>query len=230
MKIDENVLMKSVCLKDMPFIKISGVYRIEINKYFYVGQSTNVFKRIKRHISNCKSGKSNSLMMNEFNKGGELKFYYLEMPSSSDIERVDLESKIIVYYKHLGKSLNKDIGRSPCKETRKLISDNYKGKFVGKCNGNYGNKWTNEQKNAQSLKLKESHKRRCGNLSEKQLLSYSLRKPKINNDKILEIIFRLENEEYIPKETCINLAEEFKTSIATIYRIRRRERPFDKYK
>tara|TARA_R110002050_G_C8687376_1_gene493519 strand:- start:159 stop:692 length:534 start_codon:yes stop_codon:yes gene_type:complete len=176
-----------------------------------------------------KSGKSNRLILGKFNEYGSLSFYYLEMQDSTEEQRIEIESAITLEMKSKNISMNLDVGRTPCSETRKIVSENYMGKNLGKDNPNFGNRWSDEQKRENGRKISEAWKRRLGTISDTQIKSYAIRRPLLCREDVLKIIFKLENEEYIPKKTFESLASEFGCSVSTVQRIRRRARPYDNY-
>ena len=53
---------------------------------------------------------------------------------------------------------NPNFGNHWTQEQKDAQSDKLKGRFAGENNPNFGNKWTQEQKDAQSKRLKEIHK------------------------------------------------------------------------
>ena len=207
----------------MPFTRMNGVYMVEIGDNVYVGQSINIFKRFKRHLSNCKSNKASVMLQKEYDKNPHMKFYYMEL-NVCKVDRVVIERTLTIKYKKLGISMNDSIGENKSERLKVEISDNYKGKFKGTKNPNFGNGWTQKQKDEQSQKMKGRY---LGNKNPMFGKGELLSKPRtLTNETILKIIYKLDSEKFVPKETFSILAKEFKTSVSTIQRIKRWAKPF----
>lgn len=113
----------------------SGIYKIKIERYFYIGSSKNINNRISVHLYHLrKKNHTNSKMQNVFNKYGDKHF------SFEILELVDESNLLICEQKYLNEtfilpeSLNLALsvdcpmrGKKHSKETREKISRNRKG-------------------------------------------------------------------------------------------------------
>ena len=73
----------------IPFTKkVSGIYKIEnkINGKIYIGQSVDVYRRLKKHIWEIKN--NNNVLYKAFRKYGIENFSY-ELIEECDAERLD---------------------------------------------------------------------------------------------------------------------------------------------
>lgn len=67
-----------------------GIYKLKFNSdAFYIGQSINIEKRYRDHLSQLKSDKSNFKMLEEFSKWGNPTLYILEDCEMQDLDPVE---------------------------------------------------------------------------------------------------------------------------------------------
>ena len=158
-----------------------GIYKIinKVNNKIYVGKAKDIYKRIQAHKYNLtkESKNENRYLINAWHKYGPLNFEYVV------IEELELDEELLReredYWivelkatdKDFGYNLRRDssTGLIVSEETRKLKSEIFKGER----NPNYGNKWSLEQKEKMSKRLKaefssgeriiniEASKKRC---------------------------------------------------------------------
>lgn len=140
--------------------KICGIYKIEclITNNIYIGQ-TREFNKRKTSYKNCKN-KSQQKITNSIEKYG-WDNHKMELIHECSIEELNqLECHYIAFYdtfntKHgLNLTSGGDAPKMVSDETRKKISDNMIGKYVGDKNPFWGKKHTEEanKKNSESQK------------------------------------------------------------------------------
>lgn len=143
-----------------------GIYKIinTINGKIYVGKSKNIYNRIVGH-RNCLRNKSkdeNIHLINAWYKYGEDAFIYEvieELEFNEDLlrEREDYWIvKLDATNKEIGYNLRRDssTGCIVTEETRRRLSESNSGEG----NPNFGNKWTDEQKERMSKIKKEQYR------------------------------------------------------------------------
>lgn len=144
----------------------SGIYCITnlVNNKKYIGKSINIYNRISGHISslNRQSRDSNRHLLHAWYKYGRLQFEYCileEIPVTVHDYVNTMKDREIYWMKfyntvsrELGYNLRQDSSSQTIMsdESKKLISL----AVTGIKNPNYGNRWTDEQKNSLSTKLK----------------------------------------------------------------------------
>lgn len=151
MKIDKNDLGKC------------GIYCIQniVNKKIYIGKSKNIYARIRAHIFGLrkKIKDENRHLINAWEKYGEDKFEYFVL-EYLEINEELLKERELFWMKQYdstnrekGYNLRMDSSTNMIvhEETKKLLSLSQSGEN----NGNYGHKWSDEQKQAASKKFKE---------------------------------------------------------------------------
>ena len=131
-----------------------GIYKIEnkINGKIYIGQSTNINKRLTNHKSLLRGNKHyNNHLQSAFNKYGEDNFIF-EIIDICGIDELDaLERLYINKYecKHNEWGYNLEDGghenKQLSEETKRKISKNH-ADFSGENNPNYGKKHSDETK------------------------------------------------------------------------------------
>ena len=130
----------------------------KINGKCYIGQTTiNIEKRKYKHEWDSKNSQDNNYFHNALNKYDKNNFEWeiLEKCNSKN-ELDEMEYHYIKQYNSFNNGYNitmggeGTLGRIVSQLTRKLISKANKGKYEGKNNPNYGNKWTDEQKERMS--------------------------------------------------------------------------------
>ena len=125
----------------------TGIYKIEIGDYFYIGQSINMSRREIEHKCDLKKGKHcNSFMQNVFNKKNDFNFkvlVYAESHMLDDIEQGLIDS---YYEDKLCMNASKDVespmrGMKHSDKSCKLMALNHvQGKvYTGKSHWNYDN-------------------------------------------------------------------------------------------
>lgn len=134
--------------------KIAGVYciRNNVNKKVYIGQSINIAKRIHSHKYSLNSKISHCTKLqrawNKY-KGENFDYFVLEEVDKNIDSLIKTLDKREVYWQNQYNSIKNGYNliegdskkRYHHKSTKKKLS----GKF-GKLNPNYGNKWSDEQK------------------------------------------------------------------------------------
>ena len=143
-----------------------GIYKIinKVNNKIYVGKAKDIYKRIQAHKYNLakESKNENRYLINAWYKYGPLNFEYivieeLELDEELLKEREDYWIvKLKATDKNFGYNLRRDssTGLIISEETKKLKSEIFKGER----NPNYGNKWSLEQKEKMSKRLKTEFK------------------------------------------------------------------------
>ena len=164
------------------------IYKIinNVNDKFYVGSTVNIEQRKTRHFKDLKEGKHHSVYLQRaYDKYGETSFSFIiikERVFKDENELRELEERYINYCWGSGKLYNiskkgsggdlvsyhplNDIIRKKHKENTLKVWENktleekeaYSQKMRGRGNPNFGNKWTDEQKENISIKLKEYYK------------------------------------------------------------------------
>lgn len=147
-----------------------GIYciRNKINNKRYIGKSIKIEQRLAQHKATIKKYYSNPekykklvnrFLAASFAKYGEDNFEYTvlqEFESCTDEELADAELFWMDFYntcnRDFGYNLRRDSSTKTTvhEETRKLLSE----VNTGSGNGNFGNKWTQEQKDAMSKRKK----------------------------------------------------------------------------
>lgn len=145
-----------------------GIYAIynKIDNKIYVGKSKNIEKRIKGHFSGLRSEYFNSktvnrYLFNAFKKYGEENFKWKILHEIKELDEV-LLSELELHYMDLYQSYKQEFGYNLRRDsstgmvvheqTRLLISENN----MGENNPNFGNKWSEEQKeNMSKIKKKQ---------------------------------------------------------------------------
>lgn len=142
-----------------------GIYCIKntINGKIYIGKAKDIYNRMVAHRYNLrkKSKNENRHLINAWYKYGEDSFIYtiIEQFDFDEQKLREREDYWIVEFdatnREKGYNLRRDssTGCLVLEETRKLKSKI----FAGEKNPNYGNKWTDEQKQRMSKMLKEQY-------------------------------------------------------------------------
>ena len=116
----------------------TGIYKIEIGEYFYIGQSSNLRKRENDHSSYLRRGAHvNAKLQNVYDKYTDFNFKVLVYAEPHMLDA--LEQGLIDYHysdKHC-MNLSKDVGcvmrgRTHTEATRKKLSNFNKGKVLSK--------------------------------------------------------------------------------------------------
>jgi group I intron endonuclease len=138
-----------------------GIYQIknQINKKTYVGKSKNIPMRFIRHRSLLNTGNHfNRHLQCSYNKYGKDVFLFEVLEYCESVDLATAEQRWIdsydpkkVYNKvkfveDLVNVRNPFFGKSHTEETRKIMSDLKKGMYLGIENPNFGNRWTEDQK------------------------------------------------------------------------------------
>lgn len=142
-----------------------GIYCIENTKTLkkYVGKSKDINSRFSQHKYSLKKGKHhNQYLQNAYNKDGKKYFRYYVLETMEDYEPIKLAFKEMVWIDKL-KTLDSEHGYN-------LLYDSPQGYIVhnstrkkqseinsGEKNPNYGNNWTDEQKEDMSNIAKKRH-------------------------------------------------------------------------
>lgn len=142
-----------------------GIYCIKntVNSKVYVGKAKDVYKRVRDHIYflRKKNKNENRHLINAWFKHGEDAFEYFiieELEFNEEILKIR-ELYWMDYYKsndrHFGYNLRRDSSTQMIvhEETKQLLSEKYQGEN----NPNYGNNWTDEQKEQMSKIKKEQY-------------------------------------------------------------------------
>lgn len=117
---------------------ITGVYKIIIGGYFYIGSSKNILSRVTRHRYDLKTSKHrNRYMQRVFNKHQEM-FYEV-------LERVDTEEMMIVEQKYI----DRFYANRNCMNLSETVESPYKLPHKKKqlAETNRNRIWTTEMKN-----------------------------------------------------------------------------------
>lgn len=142
-----------------------GIYCIQntVNKKVYVGKALVIYSRIQSHIYTLrkKSKDENRHLIAAWHKYGEDKFIYYvleELPIDENLLREKEDYWIVkldATNPEKGYNIRRDssTGMIVSKETRELISR----AVTGENNPNYGNYWSQEQRENLSKKLKEQY-------------------------------------------------------------------------
>lgn len=156
------------------------------NGHFYVGSTIEIEKRKKRHFKDLKNGRHHSMYLQRaYDKYGENSFRFIiikEREFKDENELRQLEERYIKFCWKSGKlynvskqgsggdlvtyhPLNDDIRKKHRENSLKIWENKtigekeaYSQKMRGRGNPNFGNKWTDEQKEDISRKLKEYYK------------------------------------------------------------------------
>lgn len=136
----------------------SGIYKITniINNKVYVGQSKNLNTRYKRHLYRIKRNEHhNDHIQRAFDKYGADSFKYEVLEEIKDLSLLDTREKF--WIDNYG-GINSDDTYNLMDPLRKEFSDYVRIKLSinssGENNPNYGNKWTDEQKEEMSKSRK----------------------------------------------------------------------------
>lgn len=141
-----------------------------INGMEYIGQTINSLAcRRQAHINKSLYKKDNSYFHNSIRKYGKDNFdWEILHDNITNIDDLNsLEIYYIGYYDTFNNGYNLDLGGRNAlmsEETKNKMSKAAKGKYVGKDNPNYGNKWSDKQKkkisdlNKNSYAGKSNHK------------------------------------------------------------------------
>jgi group I intron endonuclease len=131
----------------------SGIYKIinKKNNVVYVGQSENLNTRFNRHIYRLKRNEHhNESMQRAFNKHGEDIFEY-EIIEEVELELLTEREKYwIDYYGGINSNNNYNFKDPLLNEYSDYIKKKQSKKISGENNPNWGNKWTEEQKEKMS--------------------------------------------------------------------------------
>ena len=145
--------------------KKCGIYCIKntVNSKVYVGKAKDIYKRISEHIRllRKKSKNENRHLINAWFKYGEDVFEYFvieELEFNEEILKIK-ELYWIDNYKSTDRQFGYNLWRDSStqmfvhEETKQLLSEKYQGVN----NPNYGNNWTQEQKEQMSKIKKEQY-------------------------------------------------------------------------
>ena len=134
----------------------TGVYKIQIDKYYYIGQSSDLKKREYNHLRTLKNGTHpNSKMQNVYNKYKDFSFSPLVYAEIKELNHIEQGLLDVYWGNKLCMNLAKDAeaparGLKFSEETKRKISEANKGEK----NYWYGKKHSEETKK----KLSEAHK------------------------------------------------------------------------
>lgn len=147
-------------------MKLCGIYAIvnKVNGKRYVGKSSSILTRWSSHLAALRSDKRNKdcnrYLYNSFKKYGESNFglEFLEIVDNpiSDKELSELELQWMIELKTLDRAFGYNLRSDSSSksfvhdDTRRLISNLNKGEN----NPNFGNKWSDEQKQRMSDDMK----------------------------------------------------------------------------
>lgn len=136
----------------------SGIYKITntVNNKVYVGQAVNLGTRYGRHLYRIKRNEHhNDYIQRAFDKYGENSFKYEILEEIKDLSLLDSREKF--WIDHHG-GINSDDTYNLKDPLLNEYNDYVKKKMskssLGKNNPNYGNKWTDEQKEKASKNKK----------------------------------------------------------------------------
>ena len=140
----------------------TGIYRIEIGDYFYIGQSIELDKRKSTHLNNLRKGTHcNRMMQSVYNKYQNFSFKVMLNCGADQLDMLEQSALDVCYGDEDCMNLSKDVkspgrGRIVTAKTRKLMGEARKGKKAssesrklmsnakqGKNNPNYGKKGKN---------------------------------------------------------------------------------------
>lgn len=184
----------------------SGVYFIENinNNKIYIGSSTNVGKRLNKHLNLLRRGKHHStILQNSWNKHGEdsFRFYLIEECKKEDLlvrEQHYIDSRKPEY--NMCPIAGSQLGFRHSEETKRKISESLKGHagaFAGKTHSeetkekmrqaNLGKKMSQEAKD----KMRQAHLGRKRPEHVKKKISESMKKikqPSVRDQNLIDFI------------------------------------------
>lgn len=138
-----------------------GIYSIvnNVNKKRYIGQSIDIEERIKRHFRELRKNiHYNAHLQRSFNKYGEDAFSFEILEQCQEEDLNDQEKFWIEKFDSYNNGYNQTIGGDGVNGWK--ASDDFKRRISeivsGDNNPNYGNHWSQEQKNHLSKLIKES--------------------------------------------------------------------------
>lgn len=102
----------------------SGVYEMHIDGQVYVGQSSNIFRRLTLHRSKLRAGKSD--FKSSYNINSESKYFIIihKMLNSLYKQRILKECELTKKYMMAGISLNIEIGDNRKAKFKKIVGTN----------------------------------------------------------------------------------------------------------
>lgn len=143
-----------------------GIYCIRniINNKVYIGKSINIYTRIASHIQNLnkRSKDENRHLISSWKKYGNENFEYFVLEYFDEINE-DLISERELFWMKIYNSTDRNYGYNLRMDssTKMIVHEETKKLFkqrIGNKNPNFGNKWSNEQKEKVSKKIKEQYR------------------------------------------------------------------------
>lgn len=136
----------------------SGIYKITntINEKVYVGQSKNLNTRFTNHLYRINRGEHhNEYLQRSFDKHGEDKFVYEILEEIEDLSILDSREKYwIDHYGGINSNDTYNLKDPLLNEHNDYVRGKISKANSGENNPNYGNKWTDEQKENMSKSRK----------------------------------------------------------------------------
>lgn len=147
---------------------MTGIYSIinNQNQKRYIGQSVEIEERIKRHFRELRKGiHHNKHLQSSFDKYGEDVFSFEILEECEEEELNSKEVQWIKQFDSYNSGYNETIGGDGVRGWK--ANDEFKEKIrklvTGSNNPNYGNHWSDEQKEKASKRIKESGIYKCEN-------------------------------------------------------------------
>ena len=114
----------------------TGIYKISIDDYFYIGQSQDFKKRKSWHLSMLKKGThSNKFMQNVYNKYKDFSFSPLVYAEIKELNHIEQGLLDVYWGNKLCMNISKDAeavwrGLNHTEESKKKMSEAHKGKKI----------------------------------------------------------------------------------------------------